>query len=965
MKVAPSQHRRQVTLLFSDLTDSTAIAAGMEPEHYADLLEHIRAIIEKIVPAHGGDVVRLDGDGVLCVFGHPHPHEDSGRRATEAALDLHAGMIAVDAAFATPNRPLLLHTGIHSGMVLLRSGDMVRGKYEVLGDATNVAARLCDAAAPGEILVSSETLGHEKHLFFCDEERSIAVSGRNKRLPVLRVKSRANSLNRAAVLTGLTPYIGRSEERDKIAAWLQDGAEDSPLMLIHGPAGIGKSRLVGQIADDAKASGWRVERGYCEAHLGARPLQPFLQIVSRMPDSPINHTNVNETALIDALSSLSHGDRYLLIIDDWQWADDATHNMLMSLCAHPRYSNLKVLLASRHGDAGIVTEKTMDILSLPPLGRDETLVTIETLLGMPDPFIISRIERASGGSPLLIEELCLAFASGDIVTDTDPRSAWFDTAVQARFAKLGDDEAALCRLAAVIGHIIPSWLLNDLLELGAAPKLLDRLMAADFLFPGDDDDTVRFKHGLTRDAVYTAIDLTERRALHKLVFDALEIRAGEGRKFALLDGLAYHSAAADDADKALPYAIAAGDAALAAGALDRAQAHYRVGLDIAGKMQEGKVRRDYIWALMNKFGLATIVDPAPDQLDVFGRVEALLNKGGNVQDQIRCAYWQGAVSYGVGLGKRSVTHLNAALTMTQHSGSQHDTYLIRVKLAQSLFASGQYAQAQRMFETLLPFIRSIKGRNNSDISAYALACFAFHKADQGDFDRAHLLFGEAAEILQDDRKPMNASFLGYQATTSIWQGNWQDTLALTETTFAVSKRSRTRHQNLISHAKMAYSRWHLEHDPRAATLLEQSVNQFLASGNSHQRASMVLGWAVDVLAGQGERAKARFYAGQMVQRIRVAGDRLGEAMTWRALARMEQASGDAVRADHYLALARHAATVRLSRREAAQNMLCEGELRHARGQGDAAIRSFTAAKDEFAAMRMPFFEAIATEFATR
>lgn len=269
--------RRMVAILFCDLSDSTGIAAALEPEQFAELLEQIRVIAHRIIPAHGGDMIRLDGDGMLCLFGFPHPHEDAGRRATEAAIDMQTAIDSLNLGFASPDRRLQLHSGVHAGMVLLQQGDMVRGKYEVLGDATNTAARIRDAAGPGEILVSAQSLGGERHLFVTDPARAVAVRGRATALACLPVLGRTAARRSfdARAVAGLTPFQGRDAQSSAFAEWLADAGGNKSVFYVHGPAGIGKSRMLQMMTLQAQRAGWPVVQGYCEAYLGARPLQPF------------------------------------------------------------------------------------------------------------------------------------------------------------------------------------------------------------------------------------------------------------------------------------------------------------------------------------------------------------------------------------------------------------------------------------------------------------------------------------------------------------------------------------------------------------------------------------------------------------------------------------------------------------------------------------------------------------------
>ena len=115
---SPPAARRYLTLLFSDLTGSTDLGATLEAEHYAELLARLGAAYREMISRFSGTVVRIQGDAVLAIFGHPETLEDHGRRATEAAIALHA---YVRAMRLDPPQPVILsmHTGIHAGLVLL------------------------------------------------------------------------------------------------------------------------------------------------------------------------------------------------------------------------------------------------------------------------------------------------------------------------------------------------------------------------------------------------------------------------------------------------------------------------------------------------------------------------------------------------------------------------------------------------------------------------------------------------------------------------------------------------------------------------------------------------------------------------------------------------------------------------------------------------------------------------------
>ena len=156
----PIGRRRYVTVLFSDVSNSSQHAEALEAEAYACLLEQFRHYARSIIPRHGGSIARIQGDGVLALFGHEQPREDDGRRAAQAALELHAAVarLRIDPQRADAGT-LRLHSGIHAGLVLLIDGDIERGRFDVVGEVPNTAARLCSLAGAGDILVSSDTLG--------------------------------------------------------------------------------------------------------------------------------------------------------------------------------------------------------------------------------------------------------------------------------------------------------------------------------------------------------------------------------------------------------------------------------------------------------------------------------------------------------------------------------------------------------------------------------------------------------------------------------------------------------------------------------------------------------------------------------------------------------------------------------------------------------------------------------------
>lgn len=943
--------RKPVTMLFCDLCDSTGHASSLEPEEFAEILGHIRTIWNRAIPPHGGEVAQVSGDGVLCIFGHNGQYENAGRRATEAALDIHAGLAAL-APTLPSDRPIKLHTGIHTGMVLLRRGDEVHGRYEVLGDPTNTAARLRDAARPGEILVSAETLGAEHNFFETDGCREHPLRGKRLPLRAWSVTGRAEVRTRyeARALDGLTPFRARADESAAFRAWL-DGP--TPLLQIHGPAGIGKSRFLREETAHAAGQGWAVASGWCESYLSAQPLQPFRQIggaLGVMGDAADLHAEAYLAALRDITAS---GQRLVLAIDDWQWADDASVDLLALMVRDEQLATrLKLVTASRRELEAPLGAEAITRLPLLPFERDDALVTIKGLLRPADPFVAEHIEQAAGGSPLLIEELCHGFQNGALTMGHDLRSAWFDQSVQTRFSRLEPDERDLLKLFAVIGHVTPVWLIDGLLGGPLPEPLRERLRDADFLFGGGVDEVYRFKHGLTRDAIYAATSPADRRVLHGRVLAALEARLAQVPRDQVRDAMAHH-AVASGSDEGISLAIEAGDAALAAGALDRAQAHYSAGLGLVRRLPAGDAKRDLAWTYLNRFGLACVVDPAPDQLDVLAGAQAILETLGEPRHRMRGIYWQGFIAYGLGRGKEAVGHFEDAYKIAKESGREGDIRSVEAKLAHSLFSSARMRKAIDAFEALLPKLAQPDLPHDRGLSAYSHACYAFLLSELGDFARARALFDQADAILGDPADAINASLSLYRAAALVSQGEWEDAIRVTDAILSVSQRSRTRMQNRTCRAQAAYSRWQLTRDPRAIEDLVNAARVIDNPSNSQQYASMVFGWVVDVAADLDDPDLAHEFMSAVLRRAHRDGDKLGEAMGWRAMARLAQTGGDAGRADRCLAHARRSAAARLTRREAAQNTVCEARLLQVRGRTAEADGLLAAAAREFADMLMP------------
>jgi len=970
--VRSNQYRDQryyVTIVKSDLCNSTGIAAKMDPEIYGELLGQLRTSAEQVIAHHGGEIVRIDGDGMICIFGYPVPHEHAGRHATAAALDLHQAATMIEIADLAGAR-LRLHTGIHSGLVLLRTGDIVRGRFEMLGDPTNLAARLCDAAAPGEILVSASTLGTDRHFFDTAPERLIAVRGRDKLLRALPVTAHAPVETRfdARQRSGFAPFVGREQQLALLLDHL-DACIAGALRLVSlvGRPGIGKTRLLGEFTERAARRGAAVYRGYCESYSGALPLQPMVQLVrgmlagygeggvealpivdaarrdllarllrldrdGGMADAHLLRPELVAPAVLDLLGC--EGDPVLLLIDDWQWADDASRQLLDRVLAGAG-ARLMVVLATRAVDSELEQMHQVETVALAPLSDPESTEMIHQLIAAPEPFLVDRLAARAGGDPLVIEELCHAFTGDRGAASEQDREIWLDLLIQARFALLPPRHAEVVRRAAVIGHIIPEWLFEQVVEIPPDDRVARELMDEDFLYRGELPGTLRFKHGITRDAIYATVSIEERRVLHGRVIEALRARSESSGDDGQLDALAYHHAAAGDFTRARLLAVQAGNRAKQACALDRAQAHYRAALDSIDRLGDAVDRRERMDVLC-KFGLACVVDPADEHLPVLQESSARACADGDEEALAWSEYWLGFVLYGLGRGLRSITHLKTALAAAETIGDANLAVQVRANLGQSFAVATDYARALALLDEAIE--ANCMRRTGH---AYSLSCRAFLHADQGRFAEADVDFDAAIGTLEGVEHEMMASVLSHRAAARLWQGRLDDAEHFAVEAHRVATHARARYLFAMTRALQAQARWLRDGDSEQLVQLARET-RWLDGSKSQQYLSLNHGWLAEGLAETGDIAGARHHAARAFLRAR-QGDRLGEAMAARALARLAAAGHGRRAPEYYLAIAQRSAAGRGSAHEAARNLLCVAQLTGSDGARAAVRESFAAA----------------------
>lgn len=989
-------HRRHLAILFSDLSDSTQIAAALEPEHYSELLEHLRKITGDVVAKHGGQIIRIDGDGAIAMFGFPERYEDLGRRATEAALDLHSAVNNIDRSWLPQSLKIKLHSGIHSGIVLLRPGDLIRGRYEILGNPTNITARLCDFAAADEIVVSDVTLGSDRHFFQTSQPRRVNINGQDDNLLVHTVVRRAPTSNRfeARARQGLAPFVGRERDLKRLRACLDKSASASNIVVVSAEAGIGKTRFVNEFLKEALINGYSAHQGFCESYFGTKPLQPFGQIVKSILISEYSlpaNANVNQTkkhlekldeplaelgihflsllhgettgvsvrvheifqAILTLLNSIKGDKPFIISIDDWQWADDASVRMLAMLQGHIEAKTLFVL-ATRSYDRLGSKMNTIEDIKLSPLSERKTQKAIEGLLQSPSPFVIERIKDHSGGNPLFIEELCHSLNAGSTNIDQISSSTSLPSLILSRFENLSDQYVKIVKNACVIGHMIPSWLLQELTQTDASDPALEYLSEKDFIHVAEMSGMLRFNHGITREVIYEYIELRERKAIHRRIVEALHNRAKDQGEDEHLEALSYHYGKCGNAERAYHYAVLAGDRALASSALDRAQAHFRSALHQIEELGENSESTKSINTIVRKFGLASVVDPSREQVPVLQTAADKAAANGDVEGLAWAEYWLGFILYGLGEPRLSIHHLEIAKRKALLTGDTKFLVQIDANLGQAHAAASEYQIAIELLDQAIDIKRKHRSGTRPSVGlSYSLSCKGFVLADQGAFENAYRFFDEAVKALCGIEHEMTASIMTQRSACYLWQGRLDDAIEQAEIAKKISGRVKARYLYAMSLSLIAAGK--LFRNVRSSSALHELIEstQWLETSETHQFLSLNYGWLATFFVASGQFQHARQYAAHAILRAR-KGDRMGEAMAYRAMVRASLNEKNNQAAQRYLRRAYHAAAQRQSAHETAKTQICDAELAILTGDNDRATQLFGKARAAYDDLEIGF-----------
>ncbi|MCB1474750.1 MAG: AAA family ATPase [Rhodobiaceae bacterium] len=554
----PSGERRQVTVLFADVTGYTKLSNQVDAEELSEILARIFRAVDAIVEDFGGTIDKHIGDEVMALFGAPVAHDDDPARAVRAASEIHRAMESIATEL---RRDLSLHIGIASGSVVAGGvGASERNEYTVTGHSVNLAARLNAQAKGGETIVSdavkraTETLAEFKSL------GALTVKGFEDPVPAWRVER----LNAERTLDGQGAFVGRRAELRQLAGAKEACTEEraGQCIVIRGEAGMGKSRLTAEFASRAAASGFSVHKGLVLDFGVGRGQDAMRAIVISILGLPLGcdgaaRSTAAETALksgliepderpflydlMDLEQPLDERGRFeamdnetrnarkfafiaalierksakapiLIVIEDIHWAEPLLMRCLAVIANRLVHCPALLLMTTRiDGDPidqawrSATRECPLLTVDLSPLREEEAVELAAGLFDLGRQFIRECIDKAEG-NPLFLEQLLRN--SEERGGDEIPAS--IQSLVLARMDRLPPADKQALQAASVIGQ---RFGLEEVRALCGDPGYDCASLVQHTLIRPEARDYL-FVHALIQQGVYSSLLNSTRQRLH-------------------------------------------------------------------------------------------------------------------------------------------------------------------------------------------------------------------------------------------------------------------------------------------------------------------------------------------------------------------------------------------------------------------------------------------------------------------
>ena len=605
---AVREERKLVSVLFVDLVGFTAHSDQADPEDVREVLQLYYAEAKRRIEHYGGVVEKFIGDAVMGIFGAPVAHGEDAERAVRAGLRVLDGIEELN---REKGLDLAARAAVNTGDAVV-SMDTARADVLATGDVVNTASRLQSAAAPGRLLVGSETHRATRHTIRYEPVGTVEAKGKAEPVEAwLAVEPLPAPADRPLAETAL---VGRSHELELMrSVWTRCLAELRPhLMTVLGPPGIGKSRLCHELSTVVSSDGGRILRGRCLPYEEQAGYQAFASLVQGAtgilesdsqavareklklavaevmpedetpdtmrylalllglaPDDGVFRAELLFFAARRFIERIGLSQATLFLFEDIHWADSSEIALLEYLAQHLRETKVMLVATARPElldsrptwGSGLAAQTTIPLEPLQPQEAESLAAQLAEAVGARD-LDVARLVEVAGGNPLFLEEL-----AGSVVElgGSEELPVTVREAIAARIDALPGDARVALLSAGVIGRTFWRGLLEVIVDDGDVDEGLALLEARDLIrrdsssqLSGDVQFT--FKHMLIREVAYGTLPRAVRRELHAAVARHVEATFS-GAAETLPTILAYHWREAGEPARAIRYLLAAADVA--------------------------------------------------------------------------------------------------------------------------------------------------------------------------------------------------------------------------------------------------------------------------------------------------------------------------------------------------------------------------------------------------------------------
>ena len=948
-KAALEGERKQVTVLFCDIVDSSRLAERLDPEAMHEVMDRALRLMAEAVHRYEGTVNQFLGDGLMALFGAPVALEDHAFRGVQTALAIRETLSGYSEQLKRDRGvELQLRLGLNTGLVVVgRIGDDLRMDYTAVGDTTHLASRVQALAEPGTILITEATHRLVEGYVQTESLGPVSVKGRSERVHVYRVIGRRRGRTRleVSVERGLTELVGRDRELAVLHECLaRVRAGRGQVVGLVGEPGVGKSRLLYELRQSLASDRVTCLEGHCVAYgqttpylpiLGMlrtnfqieeddNPLQvqeklrqgihrldpaldgilPFLGDVFGLPgaNEALKHLDPKDKRqkTFEAIRTLtvagSQQRLHVLILEDLHWIDPISEDYLAFLTASLAGVPVLLLTTQRPGYTVRWADKTYYTqIALDLLDERETETLVAVLLGtrhLPSDLVRFVRDKAEG-NPLFVEEITASLLERGMLLRRNGEVLWAGGApvdfpatiqdiIRARIDRLEEPVKRTVQAAAAIGREFGLRLLTRIAEM--APDVqhhLEILTRAELIhetrfFP---ELEYIFKHAVTQDVAYQSLLAKRRKDLHGAIGRAVEdLYADRLDEHAPI--LAYHYARSEHQEKAIEYALRAGDQAARLYANAEATTYYEQALAMSRALPPApEAQRCEIDAALKLAAVGmTRQHIERDQRNV-ERARALAEQ---LQDQSRLAealYWLGRLQYVLGDPAKAIEYAGRSLEIADRLGDE--------RLAAppvNLMARGYWRsdppKARRMIERSLEQMARL-GHKGEEATALGFAAMLF--ATAGEFDRALAYADRGLALAQEIQNPLaEAAAYMYRGTLHDQRGEYVRAIADYERARRVAEGAGDLFRIYI--VKFWESRAHTRAGDanRARTLAEEAFALAERIGTRFVLAHGKVSFAESLLA-LGELDEACRVSREAILLSEESGDGFGAALAHRAL----------------------------------------------------------------------------------